>query len=205
MDTPRSPARRQGRPPTLPDARARILDEAAALFARQGYENSSVGDLAAALGVSKAALYHYFPTKQDIFDSIIVDVLQGLRDEVAAELAGAAGAHERLRRFMLAHARYFERRWAHFVTMLIGFSGMRTAYRADAARLRDDYEGLLREIVAQGIHEQSFRQVDVATAGRAVLSMLNWMARWYRPGAGDSAEAVAQRYFDLIVRGLASP
>src|SRR5690606_30810222 len=117
------PARRQGRPPTLPDARARILDQAAELFARRGYENSSVGELAAALGVSKAALYHYFPTKQDIFDSIIVEVLQGLRDEVAGELAGASGAPERLRRFMLAHARYFERRWAHFVTMLIGFSG----------------------------------------------------------------------------------
>src|SRR5690606_32784204 len=102
--------RRQGRPPTLPDARIRILDAAAELFARQGYENSSVGDLAAALGVSKAALYHYFPTKQDIYDSIIVDVLQGLRDEVAAGLAQAVGPRERLRGFMLAHARYFERR-----------------------------------------------------------------------------------------------
>ncbi|PTN46177.1 TetR family transcriptional regulator, partial [Achromobacter xylosoxidans] len=39
-------------------------------------------------------------------------------------------------------------------------------------------------------------------AGRAVLSMLNWMVRWYKPGQGDSAEAIAAGYFDLLVGGM---
>jgi len=192
---------RPGRPPTLPAARERILDAAARQFAHSGYESSSVADLAAALGVSKAAIYHYFPTKQDIYDAIILDVLGGLSAAVRAEAARAEPGLARLRAFMLAHARYFERHHARFVTMLIGYSGMALPERGDAARLRDGYEGLLREILAEGVRLGQLRTLDVAATGRAVLSMLNWMVRWYKPGGGEDAEAVAAGYYELITRG----
>ena len=83
-----------------------------------------MADLAAALGVSKAAIYHYFTTKQDIYDAIILAVLEGLTRHVGQALDQAASPAERLRAFMLGHARYFERHHAEFVTMLIGYSGM---------------------------------------------------------------------------------
>jgi len=201
--TAASPKRaRAGRPPTLAAPRERILEEAARLFARSGYDGSSVSDLAAALGVSKAAIYHYFTTKQDIYDAIILSVLGGLVQAVGQEVARAQGAAQRLRAFMLAHAGYFEAHHAEFVTMLIGYSGMALPEREDAARLRDDYEKRLREIIAQGVDDGSFRALDVAATGRAVLSLLNWMVRWYKPGQGDSAEQIAAGYFDLVVNGM---
>jgi len=182
--------------------RERILQVAAGLFAQSGYESSAIADLARELGVSKAAIYHYYPTKQDIYDAIILQTLQGLSSEVRAALARAEAGLPRLRAFMLAHADYFERHHAEFVTMLIGYSGMALPERADAARLRDGYEALLRELLSQGIAQGHFRSVDVAATGRAVLSLLNWMVRWYRPGQGDSATRVAEGYFDLVTRGL---
>jgi AcrR family transcriptional regulator len=188
----------------MPDARARILAEAALLFARSGYENSSMADVAAAIGVSKAAIYHYFATKQDVYDAIILDVLSGLTGAVAAAVARESAPDARVRGFMLAHARYFESRHAAFVTMLIGYSGMGTGLREDAARLRDDYEVLLRGLIRQGVEEGVFRQVDPAATGRAILSMLNWMARWYKPGQGQDAESVAAGYYDLLSGGLRS-
>ncbi|MVW70516.1 MULTISPECIES: TetR/AcrR family transcriptional regulator [unclassified Bordetella] len=199
-----SPAKRPraGRPPTMAAPRERILDAAAFLFARCGYENSSIADLSAALGVSKAAIYHYFPTKQAIYDAIIVDVLAGLTQTVSEAVSQASSAPQRLRAFMLAHARYFESHHAHFVTMLIGYSGMGVGDRKDAARLRDEYEQLLRAIIAEGIAQGEFRPVDVVATGRAVLSMLNWMARWYRPDGPQSAEAIAATYFDLLIGGM---
>lgn len=135
---------RAGRPPTLAAPRERILEEAAKLFAHSGYDGSSVADLAAALGVSKAAIYHYFTTKQDIYDAIILAVLEGLTRHVGQALDQAASPAERLRAFMLGHARYFERHHAEFVTMLIGYSGMALPEREDAARLRDGYEAPAR-------------------------------------------------------------
>ncbi|MGS1105009.1 TetR/AcrR family transcriptional regulator [Achromobacter anxifer] len=193
---------RAGRPPTVAAPRERILEEAAKLFARSGYDGSSVSDLAAALGVSKAAIYHYYTTKQDIYDAIILVVLSGLTQAVAQDVARAEGATARLRAFMVGHARYFEQHHPEFVTMLIGYSGMALTEREDAARLRDGYEKRLRELIAQGVAAGEFRALDVAAAGRAVLSMLNWMVRWYKPGQGDSAETIAAGYFDLLVGGM---
>lgn len=158
--------------------------------------------VAASIGVSKAAIYHYFPTKQDIYDAIIIDVLSGLTAAVADEVALETAPDARLRRFMLAHARYFEAHHAGFVTMLIGYSGMSAGYRDDAARLRDEYEILLRGLIAQGVEQGIFRDLDQAATGRAILSMLNWMARWYKPGQGQDAEAVAAGYYDLLSGGL---
>ncbi|MDG9971582.1 TetR/AcrR family transcriptional regulator [Achromobacter mucicolens] len=193
---------RAGRPPTLAAPRERILEEAAKLFARSGYDGSSISDLAAAIGVSKAAIYHYYPTKQDIYDAIILEVLEGLTQTVGRDVAGAVGGVARLRAFMVGHARYFEQHHAQFVTMLIGYSGMALSEREDAARLRDSYEKLLRDVIAQGVADGAFRALDVAATGRAVLSMLNWMVRWYKPGQGDSAESIADGYFDLLVGGM---
>ncbi len=193
---------RAGRPPTLAAPRERILEEAAKLFAHSGYDGSSVADLAVALGVSKAAIYHYFTTKQDIYDAIILAVLEGLTRHVGQALDQAASPAERLRAFMLGHARYFERHHAEFVTMLIGYSGMALPEREDAARLRDGYEKRLRAVIAQGVAEGVFRPLDVAATGRAVLSMLNWMVRWYKPGMGDDAETIAAGYYELLVGGM---
>ena len=193
---------RAGRPPTVAAPRERILEEAAKLFAQSGYDGSSVSDLAGALGVSKAAIYHYYTTKQDIYDAIILEVLEGLTQTVGRDVAGAMGGVARLRAFMVGHARYFEQHHAQFVTMLIGYSGMALSEREDAARLRDSYEKLLRDVIAQGVADGAFRALDVAATGRAVLSMLNWMVRWYKPGQGDSAETIADGYFDLLVGGM---
>ncbi|MBN9477613.1 MAG: TetR family transcriptional regulator [Bordetella sp. SCN 67-23] len=205
MPTPASrpaPRRRQGRPPVVADARERILLEASKLFAQSGYESSSIGELAAAIGVSKPAIYHYFATKQDIYDAIILQALQGLTDAVVPAVNAQPDPLDKLRVFMTAHAAYLERNYWSFVAMLVGFSGMSPSYRDDAARLRDAYERLLRQILEQGAREGVFRPGQVVTSGRAVLSLLNWMARWFKPGHGSTAEQIALDYFELLSAGL---
>lgn len=202
METPR-PRRRQGRPPSMENPRGRILDEAATLFARYGYDGASLGMLAEAVGVTKAAIYHYFPNKRDIYEAVIVRMLRELSEHVAAAIAGQEDARLALRTFMLAHAEYFEANLDGFATMLVGFGGMKNRnLLAEAQTLRADYEASLRAIIARGIDQGHFRPADPATAGRAILSMLNWMVRWYRPGGPRRAADFAQEYSDLFMSGL---
>jgi AcrR family transcriptional regulator len=179
------------------------MDEAARLFGRSGFESSSLNDLAAEAGISKAGIYHYFRTKQDVFDAIIIKTLQELFDTVSAVVAEVREPDQQLLAFMTAHAEYFERNYWEFRCMLVSFSGMSaTISRLDAVALRERYEQLLRGIIADGARQGTFRDVDPAATGRAVLSMLNWMARWFLPGGPMSAREVAQEYHDLLVRGL---
>lgn len=195
--------KRQGRPPTIENARERILDDAANLFAREGYEGTSLGDLAESVGVTKAAIYHYFPNKKEIYEGIIVRTLEGLFQAVSTATSAASSPQDALLRFMTAHADFFEDHYNGFLAMLVGYGGMRNVVMiTEAQHLRDDYENLLRKVISDGIKTGKFREVDVHVTSRAALSMLNWMARWFKPGKGRRASSFAREYCDLILGGL---
>lgn len=200
---PRKASARPGRPPLIEDPRAEILRKAAELFARKGYVESSLNELARAMNYSKGAIYNYFSSKQEIYDAIIIFTLTGLYETAAKAVKDEDPPVERLRHYMMAHARFLADNYDCFVTMLVGFSGMaNTELKDDALALRDAHEGLLRQIITEGVADGSFREVSAAMTGRAVLSLLSWMVRWFKPGGGKSAEDVAQEYHDLLVRGL---
>lgn len=199
---PRSP----GRPPLMADPRQHILDHAARLFAQKGYAASSLNDLSAGMNYSKGAIYNYFSSKQEIYDAIIIATLGGLHRAAADAVRPDDPPAQQLRAFMIAHAQFLGDHYDSFVTMLVSFSGMADApLKADALALRQAHEGLLRRILADGIASGAFRPVDPAMAGRAVLSLLSWMVRWFDPAGPKSAREVAQDYYDMLVGGLAAP
>lgn len=183
------------------DTRTRILEEAARLFTEGGYEATSVQDIAEALGLSKAALYHHFRSKEEILLEISLIALEGLV-QAGEKALGVEDPEEALLAFMTAHARYFEENRPFFVAMLQGIQSLSPEGRAKTVALRDRHEENLRAILHRGVERGVFRPVDVALAGRAALSLLNWMIRWFKPGGPMRAEEVARAYFDLIHRGL---
>src|SRR6201996_4618869 len=82
------------------DTRTRILSVALRLFAGQGYANTSLRQIADELGVTKAALYFHFKTKEDIVNGILQGYLDGLNALIAAAAPQTpAGREELLRRF----------------------------------------------------------------------------------------------------------
>lgn len=179
------------------------MHAAAALFGRSGFDAASLNDLAAEVGISKAGLYHYFRTKQDVYDAIIIETLDALVAYVSEAVERATEPRARLLAFMEAHAAFFESNYWAFRCMLVSYTSMSApALRHDAVALRESYEHLLRAIIADGVTRRQFREVDPASAGRAILSMLNWMARWFQPGGPRTAPEIAREYTDLLLHGL---
>jgi AcrR family transcriptional regulator len=172
------------------------------LFAENGFENTSLQDVGRSVGVSKAAVYHYFPSKQDMYDEIVVGLLQGLYRHVEAAVAGARD-EDLVAIFMRSHADYFERNFSGFVTLLHGVGGLRAQTRsARQIRVRDEYEAFLRELLVRAAASGHLKLDDAALTAKAILSMLNWMARWYKPGGGRSAVEIAEQYYSILYRGL---
>ncbi len=195
--------KRMGRPPLRDNQREAILDTAASLFADKGYDAGSIGDLATALGISKAAIYHYFSTKQEIFDAIILRALQELRQRTDEAVTRHQAPADQLRAFMQAHANCFETHYHEFIAMFVAFGNMKEQnQRQEAVRLRTEHEALLRGILKAGVADGSFGAIDLGTTSGAILSMLNWMARWFHPGGPQTAVQIADGYFDLMVAGM---
>lgn len=194
-----------GRPPSMDNPRDQILNHAARLFADKGFEACSLRDLSVAAGLSKPAIYNYYDSKQAVYDAIILRTLKRLAEDSRRAVDPEADPTVQLRAFMRAHAQSFEDQYEGFVATLIGFSGMSQGLRNEAQQFRDEHEHRLRGIIARGVSLGVFRPTDPETVGRAVLSMLNWMARWFKPGAGKTATEVADGYFNLIASGLNAP
>jgi TetR/AcrR family transcriptional regulator, cholesterol catabolism regulator len=191
-----------GRPPFHDNQRDRVVACAAELFAREGFENVGMERLADAVGISKAGIYHYFGAKHEILDAIVVATLDGLIDAVTDAVEKAPTPRRRLVAFMTAHAAYFEANYWSFTAMLVGFGGIRSPARGAVVEQRDHYESLLRQIIADGIESGDFRRVDLSTASRAALSMLNWMVRWFDPSGPERAADLAAAYVELLLDGI---
>jgi len=98
----RDATRRIGRPPRedMPEGerRARILQAAGALFIQRGYAAVSIGDIAAAVGVSKAALYHHFPSKDELYTTMMCELLTLIAEAMRAIVAAPEPLRTRIRR-----------------------------------------------------------------------------------------------------------
>jgi AcrR family transcriptional regulator len=192
-------------PSTADTRRAEVLTLAAGLFDRRGYTSVSLEQIAAAAGIAKPTLYHYFRAKDEILRGIhetFIDVLLERQDErcrlglaPADLLPGAMTDIFGLIKTHRGHVRVF------FEHHREPPAGARKQIRVK----RDRDEQLIRDAVTEGIRTGEFRDVDPETATLAVFGVCNWAYQWRRPGGTADPAHTAQKMWDLIIRGLTAP
>lgn len=188
-----------------PDRREKIIEAARRIFAKHGYEGASISMIAAETGLTKAALYHHFESKEAIFQVCSRAGINELIEEVESALARASNDPvERLRAFMLATANRFERRqdsWA--VSAAIFWSTKSLMARAELVQPRDHFENLLKSIIKAGMDSGDFRaDLDISLTGKFLMSVVNQMPRWYHKGGKYTAEQIVSIYLDTLIQGM---
>ena len=189
------------------DARQeQLIDIAIRLFARKGYEGTSLRDIAEEARITKAALYYHFPNKEELYERIVLASMQSLVDTVSAAMEQGATPADRVRLFMRASADFLDRSRDSWIAGSNAFwSNTDARPRAVTVRLRDTYERLLRDSIRDAISQGQFRPVDPSMAGRMLLSMLNHLCRWHTLGGRLSTREVIDQYLDMAFGGLNAP
>lgn len=193
-----APARR-GRPGY--DA-ATVLRVAVDLFNRQGYDATSVHDVARELGLSKSAIYHHVPGKESLLAAALDESLEGLTAAVDAAAADTSGtAYDRLRRAVEESVLILA---GHLpaVTLLLRVRGNSPVELAALERRRriDDTLALL---VADAVAEGALREdLPADVVSRLLFGMVNSLTEWYRPGGELTPEALAAMVSRLAFQGL---
>jgi AcrR family transcriptional regulator len=181
-----------------------ILEIAARLFGKSGFDKCSMQDISNATNVSKGTLYHYFKTKQEIYDAIFLNTLRRMTQYVGGSIDIRSDSRNQLIQYFRAHAEYFDTHYWDFNATMLGIAGVSSsAMRDEAVQLRDQYEAILRQIIMRGVESGEFHTREPNMTTRAALSLLNWMPRWYRPHGAMSAAAIAAYFAELLVDGLA--
>lgn len=182
--------------------RDEIIETAAQVFRQKGYHGASMEDVALAVHLKKASLYHHFRSKQEILLEILDKALEMLLDRISpiAEQDGPADIKLRL----------MVREYLTILMENIDLAGVllfehRALERRQHARHipnRDKFESLWKDVVNEGVQKQLFRCKDPGLAVRALLGQMNWTITWFKPEGGKTIEQIADNYSDLLLNGL---
>lgn len=181
----------------------RLLRVATRLFARNGFEGTSVQDIVDAAGVTKGAMYHYYGSKDDLLFEVYHQLLTMQISRLGDIAKGSGTAQERLR---AAAIDVVESSLQNLDDMIVFFRSLhmlpedrQTQIRAERRTYHDQFKSLVEEGMAAG----TFRtEVPADIVVHYFLSTVNQLGSWYRPDGLLTAREVGEHYTELLLGGL---
>lgn len=181
--------------------REAVLRAAAQVFNEQGYQASTLDQVAARLNVTKPTLYYYVKSKDEILFECVRIGLSMLQEAVDKVSASGGNAADKLVAVM--------RQYAEIATLDFGMCVIRIGEdplppesKVKLRRMKARLDRVFRELVRQGIEEGSIERCDPKLAAFTIAGALSWIARWYRPDGGKSTAEIADEVIALLLKGL---
>jgi AcrR family transcriptional regulator len=185
------------------EPRQEILRAAARLFQQQGYDATSMNDVAAALKLSKGGLYHHFQSKDEILYHITSHAMDITEERVINVVRRIEGAEERLRTLIRLHIEVVLSEEDREITVMLHENHpLPPALRRKINGRKKDYVHFVENLVADVQRQRnSTSQVTPRAAAFALVGMINWIYQWYRPDGTLTGDALVRQYTDLFFRG----
>ena len=181
----------------------KIIDTAAALFHRKGFASATLDDVSKELGISKAALYHYVGSKDELLSIIYTQAFDNIFKDTY-EISGMDLPPDEKLRLIIRN---------HINNIIIKDLSMFSVYfseesqlpQKDFKKIREEkkkYTRIVEKIIAEGISKGLFKKVDPFLQAYAILGMCNWIYKWYSPATTNyTPEQIADHFIALLEDG----
>lgn len=183
-------------------SREDILIAAAEIFGKKGFHAASMADIAQAVNLQKASLYHHFPSKQEILLALLEQALDLLIERLEGVLQQPLPPEEKLRQAMILYLTTLAEHQELSLVLLIEHRSLDPKLRSQHIPRRDRYERLWRDLVQEGKQNGVFDCQDASMTSRALLGVMNWTMTWYRQEGPQSIERIADQFTHLFLHGL---
>ncbi|MDD7939231.1 TetR/AcrR family transcriptional regulator [Actinomycetospora lutea] len=184
------------------ERRTEIVSAAAAIFASRGYAAVGMRDIADAVGIRGASLYHHFSSKEEILYAICLTVTQEPVEQNLPLLDAPGTPTERLTTLIGAHIRHLLHRRVEYVVGQHERPALTGEHRADIDQYLHYYNRRVRDVLVAGMRSGEFRELDPGLAALGILDMLNGVSGWIRGEADDDADDVVASHTALVLGGL---
>ena len=168
----------QSAPEATPARTPDVFRAAAELMVEKGYGGTSIGDIAQAVGMTKAGLYHHISGKQDMLFQILNHAMDELDRVVSAPVRLIEAPEERLRQLMRLH---IQGSVAHGLAFTVLMSEMKHLAPAQQKEIRGriaEYHALIRETLRELADNGRLRSLDVNIATMHIMNAMTGIARW---------------------------
>jgi len=185
--------------------RLEIIRRATEIFARKGFAETALQDIADASGIRREALYYHFKDKAEILYSIISPASVVLRENLALILASAMPTPGKLRAAIANHLRQFN---PNYLEMVVAYRALllRQAEFAELRKTWKQYESLWLELLRQAQRDGDIDPtLDAKVLAFSILGMCNSLSSWYDPEGEQPLDAIIETHFRVLWNGLAPP
>lgn len=195
---PTAAAAKRGRPGYDQQSVLRIAVD---VFNKHGYEATSMGILAEHLGITKSAIYHHVPSKEELLRLALEEALGGLEGLLTFDGATSGAPDARLEFVLRGTISVLVQRLP-FVTLLLRLRG-NTEMEREAMSRRRAFDRTVTGLVAEAQAAGSLRDdIAAGTITRLLFGTVNSIVEWYKPGGSLSAGKLADDVLAMTLEGL---
>jgi AcrR family transcriptional regulator len=184
-----------------------VLAAAAEVFRRLGYSQARLEDVAQEVGISRATLYYYVGTKEELLVALLEDPIAAVTASLKKVAAEKIPAEEKLVASLREYLHLLEEHPTLFIFLSENIHKVMSGPEADEIRANaDSYGRVLTKIVSEGMKSGEFRddiRPQVAVLG--IIGMFNWMHRWYVPSGKESLSAIGEDFVTMSLAALQPP
>jgi TetR/AcrR family transcriptional regulator, cholesterol catabolism regulator len=185
------------------EARAdHIYRVAAEIMCRKGYEATSMNDIADAVGLTKAGMYHYIQGKEHLLFEIMGFAMDMVNENVIAPTRDIADPEERLRALVERHAGQILEVGGEVTILLEEMWALTPAHRRTIRGRKREYFQMVRQTLQQLASEGKLRPVDSTVATFSLFGMINWISRWYRREGKLNKDLVLKDFTEIAVSSV---
>ncbi len=182
--------------------RDQVLRTAADLFRERGYRATTLDDIVARLGMSKASLYTYFHAKEEMLAAISRQTIATFTRELSLVLRSDLAPEDKLRRVVRDHVRFVIANRSFLTVFFSEEANLPPRLARALAAQKDRYDKGVESVVVEGVRRGVFRDVPPRLVVFGVLGMLNWLYKWYNPRGRWGAEEISAGFLSLVEGGL---
>ena len=210
LNKSRASAKKKDAPPSVPMkksdiTRQRVLEVTSDLFRRNGYQATSMRDIATALGMKSGSLYYYYDSKEALLAAILNDnidaTLAGLK-QVVANLPADATARQKFEAAIAASVKTISQAGDMAVASAQTLSFLQEPEFSEQSEHRRAYNQFWRDIIIEGKEKGEFRKdLPDAVASMAIVGALTFVAEWYESDR-SSTDNIGAIFSHLFFDGM---
>jgi AcrR family transcriptional regulator len=189
----------------FPDGYRRVFLAAVGAFSERGFHGTTTRDIAARAGMSPAALYVHFRSKEEVLYRIASSALDLTRDLMREAAEQPQRPPARLQAVVRALTMWLTCHHAIARVVLYQLDALTPEHLAEVRDKQRDVVRAVEQIVAEGMSTGEFAIADTRGAANAAVSLCVDVARWYRPGLWRTPEQVSALNAEAALRIVGAP
>ncbi len=184
------------------DRAVEIYTKAAEIFHAQGFDATSMSTIAAAVDLTKAGLYYYIESKEDLLYAIMDYAMGRLETDVIEPSRQVADATDRLKSIIARHCRLLTKGNQAITILTDEIEGLKPKHRKQILDRKRVFFDFVRDTLERLKCEGRLRDVNTTVATFSLFGTLLWLPRWYRVDGPLTSDQVVESITDIASRGL---